>query len=137
MKLIHWFFGILFLIVIASACGTAKNAANQQGTIKFEAKNDSVEYELIIIDQGFETWLLTNAKPKAFYSQTYYENWNQQYVNEWNNRYTSGMSPNLYESYVDYDPNIDYGLDLNYKLYNYFRYFEESNNLTLIPRAGR
>ncbi len=40
------------------------------------------------------------------------------------------------DSYIDYRPNIDYGLDLNYKLYYYFKYFEERNNIRLLP-GGR
>ncbi len=38
-----------------------------------------------------------------------------------------------YDSYIDYNPNIDYGLDLNYKLYYYFRYFEEKHGIRLYP----
>ena len=38
-----------------------------------------------------------------------------------------------YETYIDYNSNTDYGLDLNYKLYYYFKYFEETNKVKLYP----
>ncbi len=34
------------------------------------------------------------------------------------------FNPNLYEMRIDYDPSIDYGYEVNYKLYNYFIYFQ-------------
>ena len=91
---------------------------------------DSVEYELIIIDPGFDTWLLTKPS-KEYYSQNYYEQKNRLYVMEWNYRYMAGKDRGKYETYIDYLPGIDYGLDLNYKLFYYFKYFEETNNIML------
>jgi hypothetical protein len=93
---------------------------------------DSVEYQLIVLDPGFESWLAT--KPSMnFYSKEYYEIKNRLYVLEWNYRYQHPLRyGNLYETRVDYEPNIDYGLELNYRLYYYFRYFEEVNHVRLI-----
>ena len=88
--------------------------------------NDSLEYEIIIIDPGFETYLATIAKPANFYSQAYYEAKNQLYVTEWNIRALNPTryNKNIYENSIDYDFNTDYGLDVNYKLYNYFKFVE-------------
>ncbi len=36
-------------------------------------------------------------------------------------------------SYIDYSLNRDYGFDFNYKLYMYFRFFEDTNRIKLIP----
>jgi hypothetical protein len=96
---------------------------------------DSLEYRLVVEDPGFETWLATQL-PESYYSKDYYEQKNRLYVNEWNIRYQSINNNGLYNSYIDYHPNIDYGLDLNYKLYYYFKYFEEQNNIRLLP-GGR
>jgi len=92
---------------------------------------DSAEYELIIMDPGYEIWLATRPS-KEFYSKEYYELKNRLYVAEWNQRYMTIRNNGMYESYIDYNATIDYGLDLNYKLYYYFRYFEETNNLKLL-----
>jgi hypothetical protein len=93
---------------------------------------DSIQYELIVYDPGFDTWLATRPS-REFYSKEYYELKNRFYVSEWNYRYTTSQNTDLFGWYIDYDNNIDYGLDLNYKLYYYFRYFEESNRIKLIP----
>ena len=96
--------------------------------------NDELEYEIIIIEPGFNFWLASTARPEGFYSQQYLETRNYQYVIEWNNRVLQPQryNPNLYEMQIDYQPNIDYGYDVNYKLYNYFIYFQ----LTYKQRLG-
>ncbi len=92
---------------------------------------DSLEYRLIILDPGFETWLLTKP-PKSFYSNDYYIQKNRFYVSEWNQRYMTSNNNGLYENYIDYNPNTDYGIDINYRLYYYFKYFEETNHVKLL-----
>lgn len=99
--------------------------------------SDSLEYEVIIFDAGYESWLHTYAKPMGYYSQSYLENWNRQYVLEWNYRYQSGMNSDIVGSYIDYQPNTDYGLEVNYKLYTYFVYVEEELKLKLLNRGTR
>lgn len=95
---------------------------------------DSLEHELTIIDPGFDVWLATQP-PIDFYSYEYYRQKNIMYVNEWNRRYNSGRNRGLYEYYIDYSPNINYPPDLNYRLYNYFRYFEKTNRVKLISSS--
>lgn len=99
--------------------------------------NDSVEYELIIIDPGFETWLLSRPS-ENYHTQQYYENWNYRYVSEWNSRYLTNPAryPDI-ESYIDYAPGTDYGLELNYRLYWYFIYWEEKTGNTLVERGRK
>jgi len=116
----------LFIISCASTTKniTTANTNLPDGAIRIA--NDSLEYELIIIDPGFETYLLTIAKPANFYSQSYYENKNRFYVTEWNIRAQNPMRFNssIYENIIDYDFCIDYGLEVNYKLFNYFKFVE-------------
>lgn len=119
---------VLVLGLFILACGTRnKTIINDNETAEeVRIANDSLEYEIIIIDIGFDTYLHTIAKPMEFYSQSYYETKNRLYVPEWNYRYRnpSRYNANLYENEIDYDPNIDYGLEVNYKLYNYFKFVE-------------
>ena len=101
--------------------------------------NDSLAYEIIIIEPGFNSWLVSTAKPEGFYSQQYMEARNWQYVTEWNQRVLQPQryDPNLYEMQIDYQPQIDYGYEVNYKLYNYFIYFQLTYNQRLgvyLPR---
>jgi len=107
----------------------------QSDTLRLESiatTDDSVEYELLVLDPGFETFLAMQPD-KEFYSQSYYENWNNRYVIEWNSRHAQPMVyGEEYETYIDYRSNIDYGLELNYKLYYYFKFFEKEHNLKLL-----
>lgn len=129
---------ILMIIMILLAIQT--DGFSQKKRERFQVKTDTVsvdtvKYDLIIIDPGFETWL--SMKPsKEVYSKEYYEQKNRLYVSEWNQRYLTSGNNDLYETYIDYSPNIDYGLDLNYKLYYYFRFFEETNHIRLL-NSGR
>ncbi len=137
------------ILCAASSCtGTKKTVAisdkeklafgNQEGdTVKIAS--DSTEYEIIIIEPGFNMWLASVAKPEGYYSQSYLENRNQILVTNWNQR---AMQPlrygaNLYEMQIDYSPNIDYGYEVNYKLYNYFVYFQRKYNQRLGPWLPR
>ncbi len=116
---------LLILLVLISCNSTIKTVSvnnNTEGVVRIA--NDSLEYEIIIIDVGFESYLHTIAKPASFYSQSYYEIKNRFYVIEWNIRAHNPLRYNssIYENVIDYDPNTDYGLDVNYKLYNYFEF---------------
>jgi hypothetical protein len=83
---------------------------------------------------GFETWLATRPS-KEFYAKEYYEQKNLLFVSEWNKRYLTSGNTGLYENFIDFNPNTDYGLDLNYKLYYYFKYFENKNKVKLNPTS--
>ncbi len=96
---------------------------SEQDTVKIA--NDDLEYEIIIIEPGFNTWLQTIAKPEGYYSQEFMEGRNWQYVSEWNRRARlPSQYGNLYDMTIDYDHSINYGYDVNYKLYYYFIYFQ-------------
>lgn len=126
-----YIFLILFVIV---ACSTQKTsvavtkapATSVNDTVRIA--NDDLEYEVIIIDSGFNTWLASRALPRNYYSQSYLENKNRQYVQEWNSRVMQPQryNPNLYEMRIDYDPNINYGYEVNYLIYNYMIYFQNT-----------
>ncbi|WP_010663310.1 DUF6146 family protein [Marinilabilia salmonicolor] len=138
--LLPLFFAGGLIAISTTSCKTTKkaNIPDQQVELKkqdSETPADSTEYELIIMDSRFQSWLAT--QPSAnFYSQPYYENWNQRYVTEWNNRHSNPLRyGDFYQTRIDYDPNADYGLELNYKLYYYFRFIEKEYGIVLIPRG--
>ncbi len=137
--------GLVLLIfvgaLIFTSCKTTKKVQAPKQEVELvendttEAK-DSTEYELIVLDPKFESWLATQP-PANYHSRQYYETWNRQYVNEWNQRHNNPMRyGDFYETKIDYNPNVDYGLELNYKLYYYFRFIEEEYGITLIRRRG-
>lgn len=124
---------LLFILIIPfifSSCGTSKNKIEASDAPKNleEAviiSNDSLEYEIIIYDPGFSLYLNTIAKPDWYYEQNYLEVKNKYYVIEWNIRHLNPLRyGSFYETHIDYSPFIDYGLEVNYKLYNYFQFVE-------------
>ena len=126
MKTLLYYLAIGLFLIGCSSTQTTTNNDNPlpEGAVKIA--NEELEYEVIIIDPGFDTYLLSIAKPANFYSQEYYENKNRFYVSEWNVRARSPFKYNsdIYENEIDYNFGTDYGLDVNYKLYNYFKFVE-------------
>ena len=126
----------LALLIITMAfivsCKTTNNmSTNDKESQKkeqdtFRIANDKLEYEIIIIEPGFNSWLERMAKPEGYYSQEFLEGRNRIYVSEWNRRVLqpSVYNTSLYEMQIDYNTSIDYGYEVNYKLYNYFIYFQ-------------
>lgn len=125
---------LLFTIIACSTASKSSVAANSVPAPKVAVNdtvriaNDSLEYEVIIIDNGFSTWLASMALPRNYYSLSYLENKNNLYVIEWNNRVLQPQryNPNLYEMTIDYRPTIHYGYEVNYLIYNYMIYFQNT-----------
>ena len=101
--------------------------------------SDENTYEIIIIEPGFNAWLASTARPRLYYTQEFMEARNQIYVTNWNIRVNQPQQfdPNLYELRIDYDRFEDYGYDINYKLYNYFIYFQLTYKQKLGPFVPR
>ncbi len=134
----------LFVLLGLTSCHIDRNLVSKEHTEDkskdvVRIANDSLEYEVIIIDPGFNSWLASNARPRGFYSESYLESRNQIYVTEWNIRASQPQlyNPNLYEVRIDYNPSIRYGYEVNYLIYNYMVYFQITNKQQLggfVPR---
>jgi len=122
-NIVYLFLAILFFWSCATKSMVSKKTISKKEE-PVRIANDSLEYEIIIIDIGFNSYLAT-AMPMSYYSIDYLEHKNQLYVTLWNERFISNYKPNLYENQIDYDFNISYGLEVNYKLYNYFKFVEK------------
>jgi len=127
---IIYFLGFLFLGLSQDIIGQ-----DDQGKIEIVNPEDSVEYEIIILDVKFDSYLISIAKPMEFYSIEHYKSWNTMYVKTWNARHSNPIRfGDFYDSHIDYDPFTDYGLELNYKLYNYFKFIEYEYKIDLNVR---
>lgn len=127
--IILFLFGFLFF-----CCGSPTTLSNQiQKEIPVVIANDSLEYEIIIIEPGFNLFLQTVAQPEGFYSQVYLENKNLLYVSNYNTRVNQPFqyNPNIYENLIDYNSNVNYGYDVNYKLFNYFEFIQRKYRMNL------
>lgn len=94
--------------------------------------NDSLQYEVIIIDPGFNTWLYSRAQPRGYYGEPYLKGKNIIWTAEWNTRVLNTQRyGEMYQMRIDYSPQIDYGYEVNYLIYNYLVYFQVTNNQKL------
>ena len=121
----------IFILMI-TACGSQRSL--HRAMAPEIAPDDSTEYELIVFDQGFETWYLLQKSAAVDHSIIYYKNWNRQYVDEWN--YRSGTS-RFFSSQINYDPIEDYPLEIEHKLYYYFQYVEQELHIPILRGLTR
>ncbi|WP_017730396.1 DUF6146 family protein [Nafulsella turpanensis] len=124
------FLYILCLLSLAACSpgGIPQNDAPASPNLVSQQEGDGEEHELIILDPGFQTWKATYARPVSYYSPSYYERWNERYVRSWNEKVDlqpmNGSLDYPFQNRIDYSPMEDYGLELNYELFWYFRYIE-------------
>jgi len=138
------FFYLSFITIsfFIHSCGNISNStktsttynsiqSQQVDTIKISNERG---FEVIFFDKGFYSWL-KNQDPKIDFYESSLEIKNLQYVSEWNRRVANPSIYNkkLYNQKIDYKVNPDnqYGLEVNYKLYQYFRFFEEKHETLL------
>jgi len=128
---------ILGLLIISCSSSPLKNSRKQKEK-PVVITNDSLEYEIIILDIGFTLYLNTVAKPENYYSLNYLENKNNIYVTNWNLRALnpSKFNSSIYENSIDYSPHIRYGLEVNYKLFNYFQFAQQKYKIRLDGGSG-
>lgn len=123
-------FFIELLFMVTFMC-----AQNKEATIKTEVQleqnQDSTEYELIISDNNFDTWYLLNYSEAKDHSNEYYRNKNIIASISWDEYYRNGKYEGVVDSYLNYQPQIDYGIELNRKLFWYFKFVEEVHHVPL------
>ncbi len=117
------FFIFLAGVLLIWACSTPKGVVKVEKS-EPESKTDSLEYDLETFDSKFDAWYVLHNSPAEYRSQEYYENWNKQYVQAWNYNATQMGKSSFFEPIVGYDPNADYGFEINHKLFYYFQYVE-------------
>jgi hypothetical protein len=132
----------LFFIILV-ACSTqnqilTKAEGNTEEKITkisdtIRISNDELEYEVVIYEPGFGAWLATRARARNFYSESYLKGRNRIWVAEWNNRTLQPFrfDPNLYEMQINYDYQTDYGYEVNYMIYNYLVFFQQTYKQSL------
>ena len=130
---------LLFLLIFSFFSILPSNLAGQTKPVDLVVASDTAveeetEYELIVLEPGYETYLVSQP-PMEYYTENYYKTWNHQYVTEWNIRFLSGPHRELFENKIYYDLMTNYGMELEYRLYYFFRFFEDKYDITLVYRA--
>ncbi|NJW53324.1 DUF6146 family protein [Salinimicrobium oceani] len=128
-----YLFYICFLGLFIYSCSSTRDrnlGSNDTINDTVRISNDSLEYEILIIDPGFSYFLNAVARPEGYHSLSYLESKNRFLVNDYNQRVRMPQQydPQIYEMEINYDPNIDYGYEVNYKLYNYFVFLSRKYN---------
>ncbi|MEN8116471.1 MAG: DUF6146 family protein [Bacteroidota bacterium] len=129
---------IIGIVIFVYACSTQKGAVQVNKNEPDIAVPDSLEYDLETFDVKFETWYQMHNNPSMYRSQQYYENWNRQYVSAWNHKAIHSSKRGFFEPIVGYDPNEDYGFELNHELFYYFQYVENVLKIKILqggPKA--
>jgi len=130
---------IIIIGICFGACKTNKQSVDKKNEVSPSAvvdtiriENKDLDYEIIITDIGFDSWLATKPS-SSFYIQPTLESKNKFYVMEWNRRVMNPQvyNPHLYMQQIDYNHQIDYGMQVNYLLYMYFEFFQDKYNQRL------
>ena len=134
MKLLKQFCTLLIVGLLVSACG-AYSIENKKSKKEAPVRiaNDSLAYEIIIIDPGFTAYLNAIALPEGYYNQRYLEARNRVWVSTWNQRVQNPREfrQDIYENIIAYRPTVNYGYEVNYKLFNYFLFAQRKYKMTL------
>lgn len=138
MKYLNVFVIVCITLISCSSSNTttskevSPNITNATETIHITNKEG---FDLTFKDNGFYAWLEKQRPKKEFLESTLEIN-NYQYVEEWNKRASnpSMYDPKLYSQIIPYkfQPKKRYGLDVNYELFMYFKFFEEKHEKILL-----
>ena len=123
------FFGLL--LFVGGSCTQQKQMTQSQKS-QSEISIDSTEYNILIIDPAFDRWYMMRYSASMDRSNEFYKGMNNLGVQNWNNYYNRGKYPQVIGSYLNYNPGIDYGLDVNRRLYWYFKYIEENFRIRIL-----
>ncbi|MBP0611976.1 hypothetical protein J8J42_02815 [Chryseobacterium sp. cx-311] len=119
MKKILFF---LILTIFTLNCASQSATADKGSATMKPEKNDEGEWDIIVLDSQYDYFMTAIAKPKSMYTESDLKSRNRILVSEWNSYFLSGRYRNIIESSIDYDPNENYGLNFEYKLYQVFAY---------------
>lgn len=126
------YFLFFFLILCGNFSVSAQNVMTKDTSIIHITDNNHLS--VTFKNDQFYDWLAKQS-PKHKYLSSSLEIENLQYVTEWNKRVGNiEYDANLYTQQIDYKikPRLHYGLDVNYKLYMYFKFFEEKYEKLLL-----
>jgi len=121
---------VVMIALLILGCSPVKKLSKTSATLT-PTNQDSTEYEILIIDPQFDQWYILNYSPAKDHSKEFYRGQNLVGVTNWNNYYSAGQYSKIIESLIDYRPNIDYGIEVDRKLYWYFKYIISTYKIRL------
>jgi hypothetical protein len=124
--------GLTVFTFLLFGCTTSNRTLKVQDENLIDITRHEEEYELIVLDPGFDTWFMTTWSPAKDRSKEYYAHWNQRYVTEWNYKAARPHSSKFFDSMIQYDPTVDYGMGIERKLYYYFRWVDTKLGIPIL-----
>lgn len=124
MKTFLYFFLVALFIY---GCGTTNSNKMGSSDDVVEISNDSLDFKLIVFEPEFDQWLSTKPTMES-YELGYLEQKNKFLTSEYNRRTLIPELTNLYPHKINYNPELGYGLKLNYMLFMYYEFFQEKYN---------
>jgi hypothetical protein len=121
----------IFILLAAWACTHQKEVTKSRATVPTVIL-DSTEYEITIIDPDFDRWYMMRYSPAMDRSNDYYRSMNGLGVINWNEYYTRNKYSQVVGSYINYTSSVDYGIEVNRRLYWYFKFVEETYRIRLL-----
>ena len=116
-------FAVISAFIWSCSASPKAPPIDDKPAISTEKKTDSAdEWEITVFDAEYETFVASRAQPKSMFTESSLKSRNTILVNEWNNRFYSGVNRNFYEVAIDYDQKENYGLDFEYRMYQFFAY---------------
>ena len=124
-------FPFLVILALFAACTATKHSASHTARLA-QVSGDSSQYEVLIDDPWFDQWYQVNYSPAKEYTNEFYRGRNVRAVATWNAFYVENKYNRVVDCRIDYRPEIDYGIEVNRKLYWYFRYVEQSYKVPVL-----
>ena len=115
-------------------CSSVKKASKTSPTLT-QTSQDSTEYEILITDPQFDQWYVINYSPAKDRSKEYYRGENLAGVINWNLYYNTGKYSGIIESIIDYRPEVDYGIEVDRKLFWYLKYISDTYKIRLFDTS--
>lgn len=124
------FVSIVFLL--GAGCARSLNMDSKTtGDNIILSQEEENEYDIIIDDPQFSSWIASYGYPQNWHDNTYYRNKNNMLVSEWNSRFHARSGRFPYTFNINYEYTVDYGFDVNYQLFHYFRYMAQKYRISL------
>jgi hypothetical protein len=120
-----------FILLAAWACTHQKEVTKSKATVPTVIL-DSTEYEITITDPDFDRWYMMRYSPSMDRSNDYYRSKNGLGVVNWNDYFTRNKYNQVIGSYINYNPSVDYGIEVNRRLFWYFKFIEETYRIRLL-----
>ena len=125
-----WFISLTVLILSGCYSSNRMIVAGDENLINIDKEEEA--YEIQVLDPGFETWFATTWSRAMDRDVSYYSYWNQRYVTEWNYKASRPHTSSFFDNQIAYDPSVDYGIEVERKLYYYFRWVDTKLGIPIL-----